>query len=187
MKGRKKSKEHIEKIINSKRRNGTLSHSNYTKKQISRSLKEYHQQGNDQSVTLSGFGANGRGHMHGYINGVLYRSSYEASFLKKSIEVGIKVVSAENKNFRVRYYDNNDKKHWYYPDFYLPDLDIIVEIKPESMRNYKNNKIKFDTAKKYYKEKYVVLCEEELYDIINQKERVEIEYILLGSRCGKMC
>jgi len=111
LKGRKKSKEHIEKIINSKRRNGTLSHSNYTKKQISRSLKEYHQQGNDQSVTLSGFGANGRGHMHGYINGVLYRSSYEASFLKKSIEVGIKVVSAENKNFRVRYYDNNDKKH----------------------------------------------------------------------------
>jgi len=69
----------------------------------------------------------------------------------------------------------------------LPDLDIIVEIKPESMRNYKNNKIKFDTARKYYKEKYVVLCEEELYDIINQKERVEIEYILLGSRCGKMC
>jgi hypothetical protein len=151
--------EHIKKIVESKKRNGTLSHSNSTRAKISRSLNEYYQNGDDQSITTTSIPSNGRGHKTGFHKGILYRSSYELLFIIFCEKNNIRIESCETKERRVRY-EYEGKKRWYYPDFYLPDLDACVEIKPSSMMNEL-----FYVKKKYAEQVYnnfVVLTEREL-------------------------
>ena len=52
---------------------------------------------------------------------------YEKKFIEYCISNNIKIESAETKEFRLEYYIN-DKRHYYYPDFYLPDLKIIIDV-----------------------------------------------------------
>lgn len=158
--GKKHTKEHHKKVIESKRKNNTLRHSNSTKSVIRSKLLSYYQTGDDQSVTIGT--SNGRGHVVGKIKGIHYRSSYELIFIKFCLEHNIQLVSAENKKYRVRY-SVNGKKHWYYPDFYIPKLDMIIEIKPSKMINYGNNTIKINAGKLKYNN-FVVLTENELID-----------------------
>jgi hypothetical protein len=161
--GKPRSKEHSKKIIESKRRNGTLNHSYSTRSLISRKLKEYTQKGDDQSINIGNpMKKNGRGHKCGYFNNLYYRSSYELIFLQFCFDNKINVTSAETKEHRIRF-TNNNKKHWYYPDFYLTDYRIIVEIKPKSLLNHGLNPIKFEFASKTL-EKYLVLTEIELFN-----------------------
>lgn len=153
--------EHSQKIISSKRKNGTLNHSNSIRTKISNSLNKYYQQDDNQSITLGSLPSNGRGHKSGHYDGILYRSSYELLFILFCKKNKIKIESCENKKRRVRYIYEG-KKRWYYPDFYLPELDICIEIKPQSMMNdlfYTKKKF----AEKIYKN-FVVLTENELYD-----------------------
>ena len=55
------------------------------------------------------------------------------------------------------------KLRMYYPDFYLPDYDIIIEIKPLSMLDFENNEIKIDTGMRRHS--LVLVTEEELEDL----------------------
>lgn len=131
-KRRPRTKEHQDKIIKAKETNDTLGHGLSVRRQISKSLNDYYQNGNDQSVTMSKLPSNGRGHKTGYHNEILYRSSYELKFLHFCEKYGIMVISCESKDYRVRYYYKG-KQRWYYPDFYLPEHDVCVEVKPKSM------------------------------------------------------
>lgn len=156
-----RTEEHSRKIIESKIRNGTLRHSNDTKRQISVSLEKYYQEGDGQSVVLGKTASNGRGHLVGKYKNILYRSSYELLFLLFCEKNNIEIQSCENKERRVRYIFKG-KKHWYYPDFYLPKQNICVEIKPNSMMN-DTFYAKKAAAEKIY-EKYIVITENELID-----------------------
>lgn len=165
---RPRSDEHQRKIIESKRRNGTLSHNETTKHKIAESLKALYQT-DDAPVTITKT-MTGR-HSYGYCNGLYYRSSYEHLFLKYCETNDIKVESAENKEYRVPYWIG-DKRHFYYPDFYLPEYNAVIEVKAGGMLSDTTNIIKFDAAAKVY-ENYIIVDEEVLLDLDNLLEGID--------------
>lgn len=162
-KGKKHSVCHHEKVIQSKRKKGTLFHTDETKRLISEKITALHNSA-DPPVTLSTNsgrkGKNGKGHLCGTYNGVTYRSSYELVFLSQCKERDMLVVSAGTKEHRISYIDKNGKKRMYYPDFYLPAYNILVEIKPQTMLQYNSAKIEAGVNDKRFS--YVVLTEEHL-------------------------
>lgn len=175
--GRKRPRtdEHQKRIIESKRQNNTLKHSESTKAKMSRALLTYTQTGDDQTLSITKTPTNGRGHKTGFYNGILYRSSYELIFILFCAKYKIELEYAENIMRRVRYVYNG-KKHWYYPDFYLPKLDICIEIKPKSMMN-ELFEVKKEFAEKVYR-CYAVLTEDQLFD-----EKTLYEYIFTRRKC----
>lgn len=153
--------EHQNKIITSKRDNDTLNHSNETKEKISKSLlKLYASEDAPVNVTKT---SNNKGYVSGYIDKLYYRSSYEKDFLLYCKDKGIEVQSAENKKFRVRYKDDCNKDRYYYPDFYLPKFNIVVEIKPLSMLTYGNNLCKVHAAAMVHN--FCLVTEDELSNL----------------------
>jgi hypothetical protein len=158
LKGKIRTKDHSNKIIESKRRNNTLNHSLSTRSLLRRKLNDYYQTGNNQTVNLSK--SNGRGHKYGHVNGIFYRSSYELLFLQLCIKNGLNIISTETKHFRVRYV-NQGNKHWYYPDFYIKEYGVVVEIKPKSLLEYGTNPIKFESALKQFRN-FLIVTELEL-------------------------
>lgn len=163
--GKKHTKEHHEKVIESKRKNGTLNHTNATKQRMSDShIANYQSDDPPMPMSINSKGPNGRGHETGHINGIFYRSSYEKTFLEYCYNKNIKIEPASTKEFRVAYKDEVESKlRMYYPDFYLPDYDIIIEIKPLSMLDFENNEIKIDTGMREHS--LVLVTEEELEDL----------------------
>jgi hypothetical protein len=162
--GKKHTEEHHKKIIESKRNNDNLNHEESTKVKISNSLLEYYSNNNiDHCVTMPNKGKGGRGYKQGTYNNIYYRSSYELNFLKLCEKYNIIVESASTKEFRIRY-EFDGKQKYYYPDFYLSEYDIIVEIKPISMLDYSNNMEKIDVGCRTYN--FWLVTEEELEESI---------------------
>lgn len=156
--GKIRTKEHIQKIVDSKKFNKTDKHTDSTRTKIKNSLLKYYQEGDNQIITIPKniIKCNGRGHKTGTFNKINYRSSYELLFLIFCEKNKIQIQSAESKQHRIRYV--LDRKRWYYPDFYLPQYDIIVEIKPQKL--VVNNEHKFKEAMKEYL--FIVITEEYL-------------------------
>lgn len=151
---------HQKKIIESKIKNKTIKHTKETKIKISKSInsskkfQECIMQGKNISKS------NGK-YLSGYFNNTYFRSSYELSFLIQMFEDNIKVISAESKDFVVEYeHENKTKK--YFPDFYVPSENLIVEIKPLSMCVLPNNVSKFKAAREKYKSSFKVITESDL-------------------------
>ena len=133
-----------ENIIRAKRKNGTLNHTEKTKRKLSKSLRAYFSNPNvDRSVYVSKVFNS----CSGYFRGLYYRSSYEYMFLRFCRRYYIDVLSAENTEFAVPYIDGVGKRRVYYPDFYLPEFDLVVEIKPQSMLDFGENPRKFKAAR----------------------------------------
>ena len=61
----------------------------------------------------------------GNYQNIRYDSSWELAFIKYCLVNDIKIE--RNKKGFVYWYE--DKKHKYYPDFYLPEVDLFVEVK----------------------------------------------------------
>lgn len=155
-KPRPRDKDHQIKIIESKRENGTLKHRQETKDKISKGVNEYLQRDDvDFSYMVS---SRNNTYVHGYYLDMYYRSSYELMFLKFCDEYNIKVESAENKKHYVTYFDPSGKKRRYFPDFYLPDFEITVEIKPISMLDVGDNPLRINAGLTQI-ENYIILTE----------------------------
>lgn len=147
-----------EAIIESKKKNGTLKHSEETKKKLSESIrKAFSDPDFDRSVFVNS-GSNGKNSKTGYCNGLYFRSSYEEMFIRFCQHYNIKVESAANKNHCVKYLASDNEVRSYYPDFYLPESNTTVEIKPISMYEVGENQNKFMAALDSV-ENYVVLSE----------------------------
>lgn len=113
-----------------------------------------------------------------YYRGIFCRSSYERQFLQWCWKHKVRVRVAERSEFRVRYKRPAiaDKKSeyytkveygktgyaYYYPDFYLPDLDTIVEVKPKVLCAHPVNKAKFRAARRVHN--FEVVTEHDLMD-----------------------
>lgn len=165
LKGKAHSVEHHKKVIESKRKNGTLKHKPETKLKISNSQSNLYQS-NDPPVPLiiNSNGKNGRGHQTGKVNNLFYRSSYERRFLEYCFYKNINVESAATKEFRIQYKSGDEQKYrMYYPDFYLPDYGLVVEIKPLSMLDVGSNESKICAA--LCEIAIVLVTEEELEDL----------------------
>lgn len=164
-----------EAIIESKRRNGTLKHSEETKKEFSEVVKNRLADLDfDRSVFVSN-GSNGKNSKTGYCHGLYFRSSYEEMFIKFCEHYNIKLESAANNQHCVKYLASDNQVRSYYPDFYLPESNTTVEIKPISMYEVGENQNKF-TAALDSVENYVVLseldgfiCENEWEDFYNNE------------------
>lgn len=164
-KGKRKGprpKEWSDNVIASKRKNNTLKHREEIKVKIGKSIKALHQT-DDAPVTISKSKYMGRNHLTGYYNNIYYRSSYELKFLEYCFENNIKVEPADLKSFRIKYKDETGKFRFYYPDFYLPDLDIVVEVKPLSMLDQERTIAKMHEAMMNYN--YVLITEDELENL----------------------
>lgn len=172
-KGIKKPKtdEWQNKIIKSKKNNGTLKHSEETKRKISRGLNQHYLKNLDREKYLSQ--ANNVKHLSGWYNGLYFRSSLELSFLLNNQDKNF--LSCENNKYKILYYDN-DNLRVYYPDF--TDGDIIYEIKPTKLLNTYINKLKIQEGIKTYGDKYKLITEVEspyvekhlICDLINSGE-----------------
>ena len=58
-----------------------------------------------------------------------YQGTYELDFLENFYD------KIEIKNIKSIKYDYNDKKRIYFPDFYLPEYNLIIEIKSNYIYN----------------------------------------------------
>lgn len=172
--GKPHSEEHHKKIIDSKRKNGTLNHKQETKDKI-RLKANVNCQSDNPPICMPKNGKGGRGFISGTLNGHYYRSSYERQFIQTCFDHNIRVETAETKEFRVPYLLDGKKK-CYYPDFYLPDYSAIIEIKPTSLLNDNVNEIKLDAALRHH-ENFIILTEEDLFDK-NLQWVHDLEYFL---------
>lgn len=68
---------------------------------------------------------------------------------------------------------NDGKKKYYYPDFYLPEYDIVCEVKPSGMLDYGENVEKFHIGATTYN--FWIVTEEELIEetFINEVNNFE--------------
>ena len=153
-----KGKKHLRtsdwqnKIIESKRVNDTLKHSDKTKSKISDSLNKYHSENIDRDKYISQ--SNNINHLSGWYNGLYFRSSLELSFL---VQNRYKTFSScENNRYKIIYNDNG-KQRVYYPDF--TDGEMVYEIKPTGLLNTHINRLKIQEGIKVYGENYKVITE----------------------------
>lgn len=100
----------------------------------------------------------------GYYKGILYQSSYELKFMQLLDEFKIPYERADNKKFRVKYIFN-ESEHYYYPDFYLPREDLVVEIKSSYQLVALGTQIKLEAAKCKYGKNFLVVTEQELPEL----------------------
>jgi hypothetical protein len=158
-------------IIESKRKNGTLKHTDKTKKKISDKLNKFYSLNLDREKYISK--SNNVNHLSGWYNGLYFRSSLELSFLVHNRDKCF--TSCENNKYKIIYNDNN-KQRSYYPDF--TDGEIIFEIKPTGLLNTHINKLKIQEGVKVYGENYKIITEVEspyitkdlIRDLINSGE-----------------
>jgi hypothetical protein len=71
---------------------------------------------------------------------IYYRGSYELDFLEKYHDK-LDIINA----LTIKYMFEN-KQHYYFPDFYIPSLNLIVEIKNDHLAKY--DKLKIEAKKK---------------------------------------
>ena len=55
-----------------------------------------------------------------------YQGTYELDFIKTCKIYNINII---NSSHRILYNTTDGKKHYYYPDFYIKELNLIIEIK----------------------------------------------------------
>lgn len=79
--------------------------------------------------------------------GLLLDSLWEKKFLERCDELQINYEKCKNPLIWV---DANGSKKNYYPDFYLKDFDIIVEIKSPFVEKCQNKNGKIDYIKSHY-------------------------------------
>jgi hypothetical protein len=156
-----RTSDHQQKIVESKRQNGTNKHTDDTKKKISKSVNDTYQSDNPPN-TLSDSSI--KCHKSGHYEGFYYRSSYELIFLEYCVKNNIKVVSAETTEFRIPYIQDGKRK-MYYPDFFIPSLNLLIEVKPVSMLNVGNNPNKIEAAKTQNKHIFKLVTEKELNNL----------------------
>lgn len=169
------------KIIETKRKNGTLKHSEETKNKISKKLNQYFSENLDREKYISD--SNNINHISGWYNGLYFRSSLELSFLVNNS--GKLFYSCESNKYKVIYVDNG-KNRVYYPDF--TDGEFIYEIKPIKLLGLYNNDIKIKEATKVYGDKYKVITELESPYIPKKKifELIDCKAIILTERSKKV-
>jgi hypothetical protein len=172
-----RDEEWTNKIIDSKRKNGTLKHSDETKSKIGVSLNKYHSLNFDREKYISN--SSNVKHFSGWYNGLYFRSSLELSFLVQNKDRSF--TTCEKNNYKI-IYNKNDKQKSYYPDF--TDGVFIYEIKPSSLVNFKDNQLKIKRGFEIYGDKFKVITEKECPYIEKIKifELIEIGVVVVKEK-----
>jgi len=107
------------------------------------------------------------GGIDGWYKDFYFRSILELSFLLHAHKKDLVVVNAETNNFKVTYKVDKCIKN-YFPDFYLPESNTVIEVKPSSRIDEPINLLKFNSAKKKF-ENFKILTEKD-FTKISKKE-----------------
>lgn len=99
----------------------------------------------------------------GWFKEYYFRSLLELSFLIYLVKNNIPFESGELKKHRITYEVNNQSKN-YFCDFYLPETDEYIEIKPKNLCNIVSNSGKFTAAKLKHKN-FKVLTDNDIVKI----------------------
>jgi len=83
----------------------------------------------------------------GWYHKKFFRSLHELSFMVRCDKIGVVYQSAERVGFGVPYTGYEGEDRIYYPDFYLPTTDEVIEVKPEKAETWKCNIRKFEAAR----------------------------------------
>lgn len=97
----------------------------------------------------------------GWYKGTYFASLREFYYLKFLFDNDIKFENGEKNKFKVQY-EFQDKKLNYFLDFYLPETDEYIEIKPKKLINSPKNLAKFKAAKEKYGNRFKVLTEDDI-------------------------
>jgi len=153
--GKPRTNKWQNKIIKSKRKNGTLNHSEETKNKIRDGINKYYLSNLDREKYISK--SNNNKHFCGWYNGLYFRSSLELSFLVLNSHTTF--ISCERNQYKI-IYDKDGKQKVYYPDY--TDGDNIYEIKPTKLLKYKDNELKINKGLELYGGKYKIITEKEV-------------------------
>ena len=180
-KGSKKPRtsSHQNNIIHSKTINGTLAHSEATKKKISEAIQKSKKMQKAKELGLFVTSGNNSKTLNGKFKNIHFRSSYELSFLLEMHLANIEVVSAENNLYRIQY-EYNGKKSYYYPDFFVPSKNCLIEIKPKGMIEYGANPSKFSAANQHCQKNgisFEVYTEDNLLDVKNIIKKLDNKFL----------
>lgn len=118
----------------------------------------------------------------GWYKGIYFASLREFYYLKYLIDNNIKFENGEKRKYKIEY-EFMGKKCNYFLDFYLPESDTYIEIKPKNLINNPKNSAKFKAAKEKLGNKFKVLTEDDLikidletiYNLYLNKELVFLE------------
>lgn len=171
-----RTSEHSAKIAESRRSRGTNTHSEDTKKKISngiRNSKKFQERKGDGTFVNASRMSNSRT-LCGRFKGIHFRSSYELAFLIEMHFSGEAVESAESVRFACKYRRENGVESSYFPDFFLPDKNLVIEIKNTKLCSLQNNILKFEAARTRYGSSFSVLTERELVNITDAVKTPEI-------------
>jgi hypothetical protein len=100
----------------------------------------------------------------GYYQNNYFRSLLELHYLIYLLDNNIKFENGELKKYHIPYIMDGIKRN-YLPDYYLPETDQIIEIKPKKLINSYENKLKFEAAKQQLGNKHIILTEDEIVKI----------------------
>jgi hypothetical protein len=91
---------------------------------------------------------NGRGTSGKFIDsGIHFASTWEAIVIYKYLQEGKKIERCPTK-YKIKYIGKDNKEHNYYPDFYIPEENLIIEVKSQWQidSNHREAKTKIDAA-----------------------------------------
>ncbi len=85
----------------------------------------------------------------GWYDGFYFRSLLELSYIINVLEkCGYSYRSAESSELSIPYMDDKGNNRTYKADFFVDDR-MLIEVKPDELKNIKINRIKFDAACKF--------------------------------------
>jgi hypothetical protein len=100
----------------------------------------------------------------GHYKGVYFASLKELFYIKYLIDNNIKFENGEQRKYKIPY-EFSCKKYNYFLDFYLPETDEYIEIKPKRLNKSPKNIAKFEAAKEILGDKFKVLNEDDLQQV----------------------
>lgn len=97
----------------------------------------------------------------GYYKKVYFRSFLELRYLKYLFDNNIQFENGEKRKYKVTYFFFNGTWN-YFLDFYLPQTNEYIELKPKRLVGSPRNLAKFDAAYKKFGDKFKVLTEKDI-------------------------
>jgi len=108
----------------------------------------------------------------GWFKGHYFRSIMELSYLKYLYDNNIEFEIAETKKHAIPYHMDGAERN-YFPDFYLKNSDVYIEVKPASLLGAYTNRHKFEAAKNKLGDSFIIITEKDMH-ILKTDDIVEI-------------
>lgn len=102
----------------------------------------------------------------GWYCGVYFRSILEMSYIHRMVCEGVVFETAEKKKYAIQYIFDGTQRN-YFSDFYLPDRDLFVEVKPSKLLETHQNTAKFSAAKRLLGDRFRVVTENDFSCVVD--------------------